>query len=79
MFVLSYRANGRKNVMALDAYGILKIDQAREKAKNLLVCVDRGADPIQNKRKAAIDQRVKGLNDFYMERHAKLIKRLGYR
>ena len=35
-FVLSYRVNGRKRLMALGAYGVLTLDQARSRARRHL-------------------------------------------
>ena len=36
-FVLSYRCQGRKRLMAIGRYGVLTLDMARDKARQALV------------------------------------------
>jgi len=70
-FVLSYRSNSRKRLMALGTYGVLTLDQARGKARSLLGNVIDGRDPLQERQKEARGQKVKDLCTAYLERHAK--------
>ena len=70
-FVLSYRSNSRKRLMALGTYGVLTLDQARGKARSLLGDVIDGRDPLQERQKEARGQKVKDLCTAYLERHAK--------
>jgi integrase len=71
VFILSYRANGRKRLLVLGAYGVLTLDQARGKAKKLLGEVIDGEDPLLVRKKERAGQTVKALADAYMERYAK--------
>lgn len=70
-FVLSYRSKGRKRFITLGAYGVLTLDQARDKARSLLGDVIEGKDPLQERQKEARGQKVKDLCAAYLERHAK--------
>jgi len=70
-FVLSYRSNGRKRLMTLGAYGVLTLDQARDKARSLLGDVIDGKDPLQERQKEARGQKIKDLCVAYLQRHAK--------
>jgi len=49
-FVLSYRAGGRKRFLTLGLYGVLTLDQARNKALKELASVLEGADPVEQRR-----------------------------
>lgn len=73
-FILSYRANGRKRLMTLGAYGPLTLSQARKKAYEKLAEVIDGEDPLaerQEKEKEESRARtVSDLCDLYMELHA---------
>lgn len=74
-FVVSYRINGRKRLMTLGAYGVLTLDQARDKAKVALAKVVEGRDPLGEKQAKDREGTVKVLCADYLERHAKLKKR----
>jgi integrase len=57
-FVLSYRLDGRKRLMALGDYGVLTLDEARRQARAELVALESGAaDPLVKKRQRALDAR----------------------
>lgn len=45
-FVLFYRSNGRQRFMALGRYGVLTLDQARDKAKKVLADALDGGDAL---------------------------------
>jgi hypothetical protein len=68
-FVLQYRnAAGRTRKIALGRYGILTVDQAREKATTLLAAIIDGRDPSQDKRENRQAKTVGELADLYFAR-----------
>lgn len=70
-FVLTYRASGRKRLMVLGRFGAdLTIDQARDKARKLRVQVREGADPAEERLKAAGSKTFGELIDEYVKVHA---------
>lgn len=74
-FVLSYRCQGRKRLMVLGPYGVLTLDQAREKARQALLDSIDGKDPLESKQRAVDGETVADLCAAYIERHAKLHKK----
>lgn len=74
-FVLSYRVKGRKHLMALGRYGVLTLDQARNLARRRLAEIIEGADPLEERRKAASGTLVADLCKDYMERYALRFKK----
>lgn len=72
-FVLSYRTagGGRKRLMTLGAYGVLTLTQARRLAREQLVEVMRGEDPVGERRAASEAVTVSELAELYIEGHAK--------
>jgi len=74
-FVLSYRCQGRKRLMVLGPYGVLTLDQAREKARQALLDSIDGKDPLESKQRAVEGETVADLCAAYIERHAKLHKK----
>lgn len=70
-FVLSYRFLGRKRLMVIGDYGPMTLDQARSRARKLLVGIEDGLDPLDQKRLAAEGRTFGELIDAYIERHAK--------
>lgn len=74
-FVLSYRASGRKRLMTLGNFGVLTLEQARERARRHLVTVEDGLDPLETRRQAAQGRSLGELIDAYIERHAKVHKK----
>ena len=70
-FVLSYRSKGRKRFLTLGTYGVLTLEQARDKARSLLGDVIDGKDPLQERQKEARGKKIKDLCAAYLERHAK--------
>ncbi|MCG8354699.1 MAG: site-specific integrase [Kiloniellales bacterium] len=70
-FVVSYRAGGRKRLMSLGGFGVLTVDQARAMAREHLVTVSKGGDPLEEKRRAAQGETFGDLSEAYIERHAK--------
>ncbi len=70
VFVLNYRANGRKRLLTLGTYGALTLDQARDLAKARLGEVVMGRDPVEQRKKMLQGETVKALCAAYLERHA---------
>lgn len=66
-FVLSYRVNGRKRLMALGDYGVLTLDTARRRARSELVDVESdAADPLQEKRKRTLEARTGTVEQLFL-------------
>ncbi len=74
-FVLSYRASGRKRLMTLGNFGVLTLEQARDRARRHLITVKDGQDPLEQRRQAARGRSLGELIDTYVERHAKVHKK----
>ena len=74
-FVLSYRAKGRKHIMQIGPYGVLTVDQARDRARRFLVNILDGGDPMADRRLQRTGVTVADLCNEYMERHAKVHKK----
>jgi len=74
-FVLSYRFKGRKRLMNIGKYGKWTLDKARKEAKSLLVDVDKGKDPLQEKQKERKGQKIPALCTAFLDRHAKVEKK----
>lgn len=69
-FVLDYRDNNRKNLMVIGSYSILKVDAAREQAKEYLVNLTKGVNPLQKRQGDKQGKLIKDLCKAYIERHA---------
>jgi len=70
-FVLDYRDNNRKNLMVIGSCSVLKVEQARGKAKEYLVSLaTKGVNPLQERQKERQGKLVKDLCAAYIERHA---------
>ncbi|MCZ6859287.1 MAG: integrase arm-type DNA-binding domain-containing protein, partial [Alphaproteobacteria bacterium] len=69
-FVLSYRTEGKKRLLVLGGYGALTLDQARKLAKEKLVDVIKGGDPVQERRQEKLGSTFRELAELYLKRHA---------
>ena len=69
-FVVSYRVHGRKKIMVLGKYGVLTLQQARDKARAALVSITDGADPAEMKQVNRDSPSVKDLAGRYLREHA---------
>lgn len=74
-FVLAYRTNGRKHIMTVGQYGVLTLNQARDNAKEMLVKVNNGGDPLHDRKKSVRGKTINDLCEAYLERYAKLHKK----
>ncbi len=70
-FVLSYRVSGRKRMFTIGRYGVYTLKRAEDEAREYLVSISKGIDPLEEKERAAQGETVKDLCEAYMERHAK--------
>jgi integrase len=69
-YIVQYRnRQGRSRRFTLGAHGVLTPDQARDRAKDLLAGVGRGADPVTEREKERRAASVAELAELYMERH----------
>lgn len=70
-FILSYRVNGRKHLLALGNFGVLTLDQARRIARQELAKVLSGVNPLDKKKKQTPqEQTIKALCETYLSRYA---------
>ncbi|MCC7254380.1 MAG: tyrosine-type recombinase/integrase [Dokdonella sp.] len=69
-FVLSYRHMGRKRLIALAAYGVLTLDEARTRARKMLAKVEE-VDPLAVREKARMGETFNDLAREYIDRYAK--------
>jgi integrase len=76
VFVLSFRdPHGSKRLMALGDFGVLTLQQAREMARESLVAVTKGDDPLARRKSATQGDNMEELCKQYINRHAKLHKK----
>ncbi|MFN0262258.1 tyrosine-type recombinase/integrase [Tepidamorphus sp. 3E244] len=69
-FVLQYRnSHGRSRRMTLGRYGTMTVDQARKRARELLVDVSKDQDPVALKAKQRTAPKVDDLLDKYLTDH----------
>jgi integrase len=75
-FVVFYRAAGRKRLLSLGGYPELTVDQARRLAREKLLTVAGGADPVEDARKERQRSVTFGeLARRFLEEHAKVHKK----
>ena len=75
-YVLAYRnKGGRARIITLGRHGVLTPVQAREKAVQALSEVNRGIDPLEDRRSARSGDTVRSFAAVYMEQHAKRRKK----
>jgi len=66
-FVLSYRVNGRKRLMALGDHGVLSLKRARRRAKAELADVENDAiDPLDQKRIHTLEARTGTVEQLFL-------------
>lgn len=69
-FVLDYRDNNRKNLMVIGSYSVLKVDAARDQAKEYLVNLTKGVNPLQKRKEDRQGKLIKDLCKAFIEQHA---------
>jgi integrase len=70
-FVLFYRTGRQQRLIVLGRYGILTVQQAREKAQKVLATVLDGADPVKARRQERTAPTVAELAERYLREHAR--------
>ena len=74
-FILSYRVNNQKRQLTLGDFGILTLHEARNMARQELVNVLKGIDPLKKKTQASKAQTMKDFCSMYLEKYAKIHKK----
>ena len=74
-FIMSYRIHNRKHLLTLGDFGILTLDQARKMAKQELVKVLSGINPLDKRKQSSKDQMMKSLCEAYLSRYARIHKK----
>jgi integrase len=69
VYVVQYRQNGKSRRMKLGEHGRLTPDEARSRAKEVLGDVEKGKDPIEERRAKRTEQPFRQLADGYMRLH----------
>lgn len=71
VYVAQFRLNGRSRRMKLGEHGRITPDQARSLAKQTLGAVERGKDPIEERRRERAVRTFKAVADEFIDLHAK--------
>jgi integrase len=72
VYVAQFRKDGRSRRIAIGEHGRLTPDEARSEAKKLLGAVEKGADPIEERRAAGGVRTFREVADEFMRRHIAL-------
>jgi integrase len=71
-YVVQYRQAGRSRRMKLGEHGRLTPDEARSRAKEVLGDVEKGLDPIEERRAKRTEQSFRKLAEGYMALHVRV-------
>ena len=76
VFILRYRTrNGRQRYITIGRYGIITLEQARDKARKLLVQISEGGDPASDfqaqRRAGSVDELCERWLELYAKPHRK--------
>ncbi len=74
-FVVFYRTGARQRFMVIGTYGVLTLQQARDKARKVLISAKDGDDPLRARQNAARAATVADFGEHYLERYAKARKK----
>jgi integrase len=72
VYVAQFRKDGRSRRIAIGEHGRLTPDEARSEAKKLLGAVEKGGDPIEERRLARGVRTFREIADEFMRRHVAL-------
>ena len=71
-FVLWYRTRaGTKRLYTIGSAAAFRVERAREEARELLVQIKKGADPVEERKKARDAKTIGELCDRYLREHVK--------
>ncbi len=73
-FVLRYRIDGRERLMTIGAWPTWSVEAARDEARKLAVRIDRGDDPLEEKRRRRDEPTVADLAAEWLDKHATGLK-----
>ena len=74
-FVLNYTVNGKRRRFKIGRFPAWNATTAREEAKELTVGIDKGKDPLEQKRQSEAEPTFADLTTRYLEEHAQVHKR----
>ena len=77
VYVAQFRKDGRSRRIALGDHGRLTADEARSQAKTVLGLVERGADPLAERRKARAVRTFREVAADFMKTHVKSKRKRG--
>ena len=69
VYVAQFRKDGRSRRVAIGEHGRLTPDEARSEAKKLLGAVEKGVDPVEERRLARGIRTFREIADEFMQRH----------
>jgi len=70
-FIVKYRALGRQRMQTIGTYGKMTLDEARRRAREILVEVQKGGDPATEQSKSNQIPTFSKFADSYLDRHAR--------